>query len=344
VTRLRVALETQYAHGPATGLGVYARWLAAALRDRDDLELVEVADPAFDLWRFDRRIYWDQMRAPRLLREARADIVHCTGGTLPWRVPRPVVLTLHDLVWLRGANRGRPYVRWYFGDLQPRLARRADAIIADTDAARDDIAQGLGIDPARIAVCGAGLDPRFFDLKCGMPDFSPAVPYVLSVGTVEERKDLITAVRALAHIPDLRRISAGPLTPYSRLVANEAERLGISDRVQLLGFVDDAQLLSLYERAAAFIFPSRYEGFGLPPLQALAAGVPVVASRIPVLEEVLGDCALLAPPGDAHAFAQALRSALDRSPYLSERGRIRARSFTWENVADKVVSVYRGLM
>jgi len=345
VKRLRVALETQYAYGPATGLGVYARRLCEALKKRDDVDVVEIADPSFDVWRFDRRLYWDQLRAPRLLRAARADVVHCTGGTLPWRTPHPVVLTLHDLVWLRGANRGRPYVRWYFGDVQPRLARRADAIVADTEAARWDIAEGLRIDPARISVCGAGVDPSFFDLKNQRSAGALAPdPYILSVGTVEERKDLITAVRAVAQMPDVRLISAGHLTPYAREVMREIESLGVEARVELKGFVDDAELLSLYAGAAAFVFPSRYEGFGLPPLQALAAGVPVVAARIPVLEEVLGDCALFAPPGDASAFAGALHGALSGPSALIERGIERARTFTWPAVAGSMVEVYRRLV
>jgi glycosyltransferase involved in cell wall biosynthesis len=342
VKRLRVALETQYAYGPATGLGVYARRLCEALKKRDDVDVVEIADPTFDVWRFDRRLYWDQLRAPRLLRAARADVLHCTGGTLPWRTPHPVVLSLHDLVWLRGANRGRPYVRWYFGDVQPRLARRADAIVADTEAARWDIAEGLRIDPARISVCGAGVDESFFGL-C-RPEALASDPYILSVGTVEERKDLITAVRAVALMPDVRLISAGHLTPYAREVMREIESLGVAARVELKGFVDNAELLSLYAGAAAFVFPSRYEGFGLPPLQALAAGVPVVAARIPVLEEVLGDCALFAPPGDASAFAGALHGALSRPSALIERGIERARTFTWPTVAGNMVEVYRRLV
>ena len=104
--RLRIALETQFKMGTPTGLGTYASGLARALQARDDVEVVELFDPAFDLWRFDRRVYWDQVRGPRLAARAGADVVHFTGGTLPLVTPRPVVLTVHDLVWLRGANRG----------------------------------------------------------------------------------------------------------------------------------------------------------------------------------------------------------------------------------------------
>jgi glycosyltransferase involved in cell wall biosynthesis len=340
---LRVALETQFARGTPTGLGVYASSLARALRERGDVEIIELAEPGYDLWRFDRRVYWDQLRVRRLARAARADVVHFTGGTLPWRPPHPCVLTLHDLTWLRAANRGRTYIRWYFGHAQPGLARQADAIVVDTEAARLDVADGLGIDSARIAVTGAGVDARYF----GVVRMPAEVPYVLCVGTVEERKDLVSAVRAVARLPQLRLISVGPLTPYAETVRREIRRLGLEGRAELRGYVTDDELLDLYAHAVALVFPSHYEGFGLPPLQALAAGVPVIASRIPVLEEVLGDCAWYAQRGDAAAFAGQLETVLAGSATVEERtarGRARASGFTWPAVAERMMSVYRSVL
>jgi glycosyltransferase involved in cell wall biosynthesis len=340
---LRVAIETQFARGTPTGLGVYASRLAAALRERPDVEVIELAEPGFDLWRFDRRVYWDQLRVRRLARAAHADVMHFTGGTLPWRAPHPCVLTLHDLTWLREANHGRAYVRWYFGRVQPGLARQADAIVVDTHAARADVADGLKIDPVHIKVAGAGVEERFFHAARSP---SPS-PYVLCAGTVEERKDLVTAVRAIALIPDVRLISTGPLTPYADVVRREVARLGVEQRVELRGYVGDDELLDLYAHAAALIFPSHYEGFGLPPLQALAAGVPAVVSRIPVLEEVLGDCAWYAQRGDATAFAAQLGAVLAGGAAVDERvarGRARARDFTWQAVAERMMSVYESVV
>jgi glycosyltransferase involved in cell wall biosynthesis len=340
---VRLALETQFALGTPTGLGVYAGRLAAALRARGDVEVIDIADPALDIWRFDRRLWWDQVRAPALARAARADVAHFTGGTLPWRTPHPCVLTLHDLTWLRAANRGRAYVRWYFGSFQPGLARRADAIVVDTDAARADVADGLRVDAQRITVAGAGVDERFSAVSR-----APAQPpLVLAVGTVEQRKDLLTAVRAVARIDGLRLISVGMRTPYEDDVRREIERLGVGARVELRGYASDESLLALYGQACALIFPSRYEGFGLPPLQALAAGLPVVASRIPVLEEVLGDAVLYASPGDDAAFASALETILAGGQAVEQRvarGRARAATFAWPAVAEKMMSVYRSLL
>jgi glycosyltransferase involved in cell wall biosynthesis len=245
---------------------------------------------------------------------------------------------------MRAANRGRAYVHWYFGGWQARLAHQADALVVDTAAAKADVADGLGLDPQRIAVTGIGIDERFFDIVRAPSD---AAPFVLAVGTVEQRKDLVTAVRAVASLDGVRLVSAGPLTPYAAEVRAEAQRLGIGDRIELLGYVADDRLRELYARTSALVFPSRYEGFGLPPLQALASGVPVVASDIAVLREVLGDSARFAPAGDVRAFASALKSVLipgEVGDVDIARGRLRARTFSWPAVAQRMVAIYESLV
>jgi glycosyltransferase involved in cell wall biosynthesis len=340
--RLRVAVETQFAVGTSTGLGAYATGLARALRARGDVDVVDLVDERFDVWRFDRRVYWDQVRSPALAARARADVTHFTGGTLPLSSRGKRVLTLHDLVWMRRANRGRAYVRWYFGSFQPALARRADALVVDTDAARIDVADGLGIDRARIHVGGVGIDEEFFSIARAPQD----PPFALAVGTVEERKDLATAVRALAAVPDLRLVSVGPFTPYADVVRAAAAECGVTDRVDLLGYVDERRLAQLYRRAALLAFPSRYEGFGLPPAQALACGLPVAAARIGPTEEVLGECAWYAPPGDHDGLARAFEAILAGGPEVERRtalGRRRATEFSWSAVAEKMAAVYRSL-
>jgi glycosyltransferase involved in cell wall biosynthesis len=340
--RLRVALETQFGVGTATGLGVYATGLADGLRAHGGVEVIELRDPRFDLWRFDRRVYWDQVRAPSLAARSGADVLHFTGGTLPLRKVRwPVVLTLHDLVWLRGANRGRFYVRWYFGTLQPALARRADALVVDSQWAQSEIADGLRVDPGRLFVGGVGVDDDYFTIRRQPSE----PPFALCVGTVEERKDLATAARALALVPDLRLLSVGPLTTYADEVRRVAASCGVSERLELRGYVDRKALLDLFGRASLLVFPSRYEGFGLPPLQALACGLPVAAARIPVTEEILGDYAWYSQPGDADGLADSIRAIVGGAATTedAERGRARARGWSWASVADRMAGLYRRL-
>lgn len=338
-----MALETQYAQGTATGLGTYARKLAHALRERPDIQLVELSQAGFDVWRFDRRVLWDQVKAPWLARRAKADVTHFIGGTLSFFPPHPCVLTIHDLAWLAGEVQGRFYSRMYFAGMQRMFARKADRLVADTQTARAEIAQRLGLKPDAIAVAGAGVDDEWFAIE-RMPS---EAAYVLAVGTVERRKDLETAARALARVPKLKLISAGTHTVYAETVHKIAAQLGVHDRLELRGYVAEDALQSLYAGAAALIFPSRYEGFGLPPLQALAARVPVIAADIPVLREVLADCALFAPAGDDEAFATALELVL-RDPEslrpMVERGQMRARGFTWRSVAQRLTDLYRSLV
>ncbi len=341
--RLRVALEVQFEAGTATGLGVYAAGLAGALRERADLEVVELGDARYDLWRFDRRVFWDQVRAPQLARAAKPDITHFTGGTLPVLMPRPCVLTLHDLAWLEGAARARPYANFYFGTLQARLAPRADRIATDTATARQEIIERLNVAPANVVVVGAGVDSPWFSV---VRDVENDRPFFLCVGTVEERKDFQTAVRTLAAFPNHRLVIAGPHTSYADAVTRVAQQTGVGARTELLGYVDEATLRLLYARASALLFPSRYEGFGLPPLQALAAGLPVVASDIPVLREVLADCVQWATLGDANSFANGLHAVVDASPHVRElvlRGKARATTFTWAAVAQRVEQLYRSV-
>lgn len=340
--KLRVALETQFAYGTPTGLGVYAAGLHAALRQRDDVEVIEVADAAASVWSFPRRILWDQVSAPRRARAARPDVTHFTGGTLPLRAPHPCVLTLHDVAWLRGAVPARMYARWYFGRLQRTLVTQADRIAADSQAARSELLQQVRLQPQHVIVTGAGVEESYFGVERNVAQ----PPYLLNVGTVEQRKNLAAALPLLVEHPDLVLVSAGPHTPYARELRHAAQGLGVEDRLRLLGFVAPDALLALYAGALAFVFPSTYEGFGLPPLQALAAGLPVIAADIAVLREVLDSCAWFAAPSDQDALVRALREIRNGGTAVDARvaaGRSWARGYTWSAVADRMTRLYRSI-
>lgn len=340
--RVRLALETQYAYGVATGLGVYARGLRDALRAFPDLEVLEVCRPGLDLWSFPRRVYWDQWLAPRAAARYTADVVHFTGGTLPFWPPHPCVVTVHDLAWSLGSVPAPAYSQAYFGWLQPRLLRRADAIVTDTAASQAEIARLTRLPADKVLVAGAAVAQSFFELERRPSD----APFVLSVGTIEARKDLATAVRMLLHDPQLRLLAAGPHTAYAGEVRALADGLGVGERLQLLGYVDEARLHELYASALALVFPSRYEGFGLPPLQALAAGLPVVASDLAVTREVLGEHAWFVRPGDSLGFARAVAEIRDGGDAVAARvqaGHAWARRFTWPAVAAKLRELYRKL-
>ena len=202
--------------------------------------------------------------------------------------------------------------------------------------------QATGLPGDAVAVAGVGVEEHYFSLLR-----EPAEPpYVLSVGTVEARKDLATVVRMLVHDPQLRLLAAGFETAYATELRLLAAGLGVGERFQLLGYVSDERLRELYRGARAMVFPSRYEGFGLPPLQAQAAGVPVVASDIPVLREVLGEGAWFVRPGDSLQFARSVAEIAAGGGGVEQRvqsARERARQFSWSAVAERTALIYRSL-
>jgi glycosyltransferase involved in cell wall biosynthesis len=253
------------------------------------------------------------------------DVLHCTTMRGPLRARPPVVVTVHDLALLRMPG---AFAAWHrhTGRLALRLAARtADAIVAVSAFTRDELVDLLGVPAERIRICPNGVEPVF----------SPAgdaadADYVLAVGTLEPRKNLARAVAA------------------ARLAGVELRVVGASGwgGVEVPGWVgriDDADLAALYRGARCLVFPSLYEGFGLPILEAMACGTPVVTSRGGATEEVAGGAAVLVDPHNAEAIAAGVVEAGRRHDELVALGLERARAFTWEHTADLVETLWREL-
>jgi glycosyltransferase involved in cell wall biosynthesis len=298
-------------------------------------------------------LYACQRTLPRLAREHGLDVFHAptvhprpAWPSVPRGMPCPLVVTLHDVIPLTEYARGphrlptrqRLFYRWNL-----RAAMHAARVIAVSDAARDEIVGEAGIDAARITVVHNGVAPG------GTAPRAAAAPYVLYVGSFEARKDLVTAVRAFGRIAEsfpahhLVAIAA-PGSGDARPARAAVDRLRLAHRVHFVSRVADETLAALYASADVLLCTSRAEGFGLPPLEALAQGTPVVASSLPALREVLGDVALYAPPGDDAAFAGKVSRLLGDAELrgtLAERGRARAASFSIERFIAATLDVYR---
>ncbi|MBV9440986.1 MAG: glycosyltransferase family 4 protein, partial [Candidatus Eremiobacteraeota bacterium] len=287
-----VAVDTQLAVGTATGIGSYQRGLAAALAAAG-VDVRALAAPRLDPWRFDRRVLWDQLLLPIAAARSGAQLLHATGGTLPALRTLPTVVTVHDLAWLRVQAHARAYARAYFGTLQRRLYRRADAVICDSSFSAHEY-RALVEPDANVHVVPPAVDERF--ARIGRSPESEA--FALVVGTVEARKNLRVLVDALPAVPALRLVATGPYTPYADEVRARAVERGVADRLELRGYVERAELDRLYATATCALVPSRYEGFGYAVAEALCAGLPVIAARSSSLVEVAAGAIPLVDPDD----------------------------------------------
>ncbi len=349
---MRVGLDLQAAREQRTGIGSYAAELAAALPGAG-VEAVSLDWGRDPVMRLHRRLQWQQWELPRRARRTGVDLLHCTGFDAPlWR-PLPTVLTVHDLIGQLFPENLPPVARWYWLRWLPWSVRLARQIIADSEHTRRDIVRLLGLPPERITVVPLAADRRFtpappaavaeLRARLGLPDIM-----ALYVGTLEPRKGLDTLVAAWAELaselPDARLVLGGKPGWYIARLDEQIQRLGLAKRVQLLGYVADADLPTLYSAATVFAFPSRYEGFGLPPLEAMACGAPVITSDSSSLPEVVGDAGRCVAVDDAPALAAALRDVL-ASPALQaelrRRGLARAAEFTWQRTAALTAAVYR---
>jgi len=265
----------------------------------------------------------------------------------PTRRRTRTLLTVHDLSFLHYPEHFVPKLVHYLADVVPRSVARADRVLADSAATRADLIARLSVPAAKIEVLYSGVEPRF------RPEREPGErrrvlgryrvgerPYILSVSTLQPRKNYVRLIQAFSSVTeDVRLVIAGGRGWLYEDIFAEAAKCG--DRVRILGFVDDADLPALYRGAALFAFPSLYEGFGLPVLEAMACGVPVVCSNASSLPEVAGDAALLVDPFDVGGLADALaRTIGDRElgVHLVEKGLVQATRFTWGRAARQLLA------
>jgi glycosyltransferase involved in cell wall biosynthesis len=278
---------------------------------------------------------------PRLLRRLRPALAHFQHA-LPLACPCPAVVTVHDLSFERDPSLMSLRDRLVFRTAVPRSARRAVRVLAVSERTKRDLVELYRVPAEKIVVTPNGVDPAF------TPDGpSPdGAPYALVVGTLQPRKDPGLAIEALALLGDgdLRLVFAGPDKGGRAQAERTAERAGLAARVEFMGHVERDELAALYRGAACLVFPSRYEGFGLPALEAMASGTPVVATTAGALPEVTGDAAILVDDRSPASLAGAIERALADRDRLVTAGLRRAAQFTWAETARRTLEVYRSLL
>lgn len=331
---MRIALDATYSVDPRpSGIGVYSTeilsGLAAAFPQDEFLHCYRPGK------------YW---RAPRASRKRlllssfptfRAQVFHALNQRLDSRPAKRVVATFHDLFVLT-AEYSSPEFRARFAAQAHEAARRADVLIAVSEFTARQLSDLLRVEPARIRVVPHGVHPP-------APSRQPREKLVLFVGALQTRKNLLRLIEAFEALPpDWRLVLAGAPSGYGADAVLER----VHARIDVTGYISARQLGELYARASIFAFPSLDEGFGIPVLEAMANGVPVVTSNRSALPEVAGDAALLVDPRSSADIAAALtRLASDAGlrRQLASRGLERARMFTWEKAVAATYSIYREL-
>jgi glycosyltransferase involved in cell wall biosynthesis len=367
---MRVGLNLVYlVPGETGGMETYARELIPRLASLGDLDLVafvnrEAAAAGAGPWhdiehevvpvRARNRLEWvrgEQQHVPRLARRHRCEVVHSLASTAPLRGSFARVTTIHDLHYLVQPDA-------HFGArglgmrvLVPLAMRRSRRVIVPSRSTRDDLVTRLRAEPARIDVVpeGVGLAPRPRPGAAAAARERLALgerPLLLTVSAKRPHKNLMRLLAALARIPAERRpvlVLPGYRTPHAEELEQRARELGLDRDVRFLDWVSEEELEGLYAAAACFVFPSLYEGFGLPVLEAMARGVPVASSDRGSLAEVVGDAGLIFDPEDEAAIAGAIERVLsdaDLAERLRAAGRARAATFSWDEAARGTFASY----
>lgn len=368
---MRIGIDGRYIADHYPGIGRYTFSLVEALsRLAPDADFVLAVHPGQSNSRYDLarltarpnirleqfaarpRSLAEQARWPSAARRWSLDLLHSPYTYKPYALPCPSVVTIYDLIPLVFPEGFSAAQRLGFR-LMVRLALRTSAaIMAISGATRDDLLRYFGVRPDRVYVTYLAADASFYPrppaevaavrARYGLPQ-----EYILYVGINKPHKNLCRLVAAYARIegaPPL--VLAGREDPRYPEARARAEALGLSHRVCFPGDVAGPDLPALYSGASLFVFPSLYEGFGLPPLEAMACGAPVACSNRSSLPEVVGDAAVLFDPQDSEAIAAAIRRALadaELRDRLRERGLARAAMFSWERTAQETLEAYRAL-
>jgi len=284
------------------------------------------------------RILWEQMMLPFRVSKLKLDVLLNPGFTAPLVTSCPCVTVFHDLQHKRHPE----YFRWF--DLPPwrfflwAAVHRARRIIAVTKATRADLLHFYRIPVERIHVVHHGVDPALLNLRRDRIE-----RFILCVSTLHPHKNIERLIRAYAREKrDYKLVLAGMRGFHAETIERLIDQLGLRDQVTLTGWISRADLYDLYDRTLACIYPSTFEGFGMPALEAMAAGVPLLCADIPPLREVAAECALYFNPLDENALAQGLtRIVLDEElrTTLARAGRERARKLTWKRTARETLKV-----
>ncbi len=303
------------------------------------------------------RLIWEQTRFSSLIHRARIDLLHSLHYTKPLSLPCASVVTFHDMTFFFYPQLHTRTKRWFFPIAMRISARQADGIITVSESTRRDAIQLLGIDPGKIFATQLGVEPMFrviegeaslsdIAAKYGLPE-----NFILYLGTIEPRKNLPNLIDAFNILVEKglqqKLVLAGKFGWMYEEVLTLVRDHGLKDHIIFPGYIEQDDLPMVYNLASLFVYPTIYEGFGLPVLEAMACGVPVVTSDIASLPEIVGEAGLLVPPGDVNALSEAISRGMNDEELrtnLRRAGIQRAKKFRWERTAELTQQVYEKVL
>jgi glycosyltransferase involved in cell wall biosynthesis len=371
---MHVGINYTSALRQSAGIGRYTRGLVGALANLDSQNqytlIVSKDSPLESLFPLPSNftlkvlplserlltILWHRLNLPLAIDRWAGpfDLFHSPDFVLPPLGKTPGLLTVHDLSFMKHPDGAAPKLRRWLNKVVPDSVARAHHILADSQSTKYDLQTLLGVNPAKISVVGAGVEPRFKPInnpeilnrvrqRYHLPD-----QFILSLGTLEPRKNFEGLIHAFnnlqADFPKLHLVIAGGKGWLYNSIFTAAAQSSATERIHLIGFVADEDLPALYSLAHIFAFPSHYEGFGIPVLEAMACGTPVVTADNSSLPEIAGQAALLVPAIDIEALTEVL-GLFYTDPSLRERciraGLDRPPKFTWAGAAQKLLAIYQ---
>ena len=370
---MRIAVDGSAIPRQMAGAGVYTYQLVRALAETAGSHQLTVfarpglfdelaaQQPRLQVVHIDQssrvaRLAWEQTRLPSLLRRHEIDLLHSPHHHTPLATRRPRVVTFNDVTFLILPERYPPVRRLYMATVTRAAARVADAIITPSQTVRRDVIDRLGVPDERVVTIPDAAGPQYVPIEDESvldrlrQQYQLPGRYILSIGSLEPGKNRGRLIQAYAGLEgagvDCPLVVAG--RPAWRYEGDneQVRRLGLQDQVRFLGYVPDGDLPALYSAATLLAFPSLYEGFGLPVLEAMSCGTPVVTANVAGTAEIAGDAALLVDPRNVGALAEAMGRLLSDDALrtdLRARGLERAKQFSWQRTARETLSVYESV-
>ncbi|MBA7509026.1 D-inositol-3-phosphate glycosyltransferase [subsurface metagenome] len=303
---------------------------------------------------------WNRLRFPPIeLMGFKADLLHCPDYLIPPNLNKIIILTIHDLAFIRFPQFNFDWFTKKYTKEVRRNARLAKIIIADSKSTKDDIIKFFKIDPAKVKVVYLASDSQFKKLanqekdKKVLKKYGIDKKYILSAGTIEPRKNYPTLIKAFNYIKhnnndfNYRLVIVGRTGWKSEATYRERELSPYKDDILFIGRVSDKDLVQIYNQAEIFVYPSFFEGFGLPPLEAMSCGLPVIASDSSSLKEVIGNSGILVPSEDYREISKQISYILKNEKIkkkLKEKSLKQAQKFSWEKTARKTLNIYNEII